>query len=91
MKFDDTIVDEDGIVQRYHGNRIVRYLLDTSDKVNLNQIWMMYHNSLFTEDEMKEFYKMIGYSLTDYNEIFNCHPENVNYKGLNYENINNPL
>ena len=56
--------------ERYKQNRVVRYLLITST-ADLNQLWEMYElNDLFSLEEMKEFYKLIGYSKSGFNEIF---------------------
>lgn len=56
-------------IERFEPNRIVRLLLDTG-KINLNEIWVMYGNDLFTIDELKEFYQLIGYTVSGYDEIF---------------------
>ena len=63
------IVEVDGI-RRYQANRIIRYLLDMSTRVNLNDIFGMYDAKIFTEAEVKEFYQLIGYSVSGYREIF---------------------
>ena len=57
----------------FKGNRIVRTLLDMtkkSRKLDLNDIWDMHSNGLFTREEMEEFYQLISYSVTGYGEIF---------------------
>jgi len=60
----------DGI-ERYEGNRIVRFLLDASSSVDLNLIWKMYlGNYAFSKEEMKQFYKLIGYTIDGFWEIF---------------------
>jgi hypothetical protein len=38
--------------------------------IDLNTLWEMYHNEMFTPGEMKEFYKIIGYSINGFAEIF---------------------
>ena len=59
--------EENGI-KRFKGNRIVSWCLGNS--TDLNQIWKMVNSGLFTYEELKEFYKLIGYSVNGYEEIF---------------------
>jgi len=55
---------------RYNGNKIVRFLLEMCDSVDLNKIWRLTETGLFTEEELIEFYKMIGYSKEGMSELF---------------------
>ena len=68
MKFDDMITI--GNVTKYRGNKIVRFLLEMSDTVDLNKIWRLTEEGLFDDNELREFYKMIGYTKGGYEELF---------------------
>ena len=59
---------------RFKGNKVVKFLLTrSSDKndVDLNDLWQMYHDGLFSLDDMKVLYKLIGMSLCGYEEVSN--------------------
>ena len=56
----------DGYFER---NRIVRFLLDDAP-TDMNKLWKMRDGGLFTLEEMREFYQLIGYSTEGYEEIF---------------------
>lgn len=60
--------DEDGI-RRFEANRIIRMLLDASS-MDLNQIWNLHSNAMISEEEIQEFYQLIGYTLSGYMELF---------------------
>jgi argininosuccinate synthase len=64
MAFD--ILDGD----TYKGNKIVRFLLEMCDSVDINRLWRLTDKGLFTKEELIEFYKMIGYSREGMNELF---------------------
>lgn len=55
-------------------NRIIRTLLSTS-KLDLNNLSVMYDDGLFTLEEMKEFYQLIGYGVNGYEELFDVKVE----------------
>ena len=55
--------------KRFKPTRIVGFLLDTS-KVGLNELWQMHNRQIFTNDEMKEFYQLLGVSICCYEEVF---------------------
>lgn len=56
--------------QRYKSNKIVRYLLDTHTTVDLNLIVKLHQSDFFTKEDIKEFYQLIGYSVSGYEDIF---------------------
>jgi len=60
-------------------NRVVRDLLDAvsaGKKYDLNDIWMRAGSGNYCKEEMLEFYRLIGYTMTGYSEIFE--PEDLN-------------
>ena len=60
------------------GNRIVRYLLTSvrnGVQADINMLWDLLNNDMFTLDEMKEFYQLIGYSESGYGEVFDEYEE----------------
>lgn len=61
------IIEEDG-VRRFKANRIVDWCLD--NQTDLNQISVMVDKKIFTREELKEFYQLLGYSVDGYEEIF---------------------
>jgi hypothetical protein len=64
-------------VLRFRANRVVRYLLDSArqNKVGLNELWAYALAAGVYREEMQEFYRLIGYSLSGYGEIdFECLP-----------------
>lgn len=63
------IKDEDG-TKRYKPNKVVSVLYDSRGKFDLNDIWVMYGNGLFSKEDMQEFYQLIGYSVGGYEEIW---------------------
>lgn len=62
----EVIVDLYGVA-RYKGNAVVKYLLDADVGPDLNTIWRQSH---LTREDLAEFYKMIGYSLSGTEDIF---------------------
>ena len=67
----DTEKDKDGRTF-IKGNRIVRRFLDRCQrgaKYNLNDLAEDYAGGLFTQDEMLEFYGLIGYSICGIAEL----------------------
>lgn len=56
-------------IEGFRGNGLVRYVLSNSE-IGLDELWTLYKSGLTTEEEIKEFYQLIGYSLTGYHEIF---------------------
>jgi hypothetical protein len=59
---DQVVEDEEGRL-RYRKNQIVRFLLDMGD-IDLNKLWIMYENGMFSQEDFMEFYRLIGYTLT---------------------------
>lgn len=67
-----TIIDEDGH-PRFPGNRIVRHLLEQAKAgrgYNLNDLATDYGTGLFSKEEIQEFYRLIGYSVCGFSEVF---------------------
>lgn len=67
-----TVIDEKG-VQRFPENRIVSALLDAASsgrKMDMNDIARMTAMGEFTVKERRELYRLIGYSVCGYSEIF---------------------
>jgi len=64
---------EDKDVPAFQQNRIVRALLDAAShgkKLDLNDIWGSAGQGAYCKDEMLEFYRLIGYTMSGYGEIF---------------------
>ena len=71
-----TIMDQNG-VQRFPENRVIRWLLEQSTNPSrpygggLNEIIVKQRGyDHFTEDEVRELYRLIGYSVCGYAECF---------------------
>lgn len=66
--------DDDGRDRPYfRENRIVRDVLDAAQegkKFSLNDIWGRAIRGAYSKDEMLEYYRLIGYALSGYAEIF---------------------
>jgi hypothetical protein len=58
----------DGIL-RFKRNQIVSYLLDFGDH-DMNQLATMQSCGMFTEAEWRQFYRLIGYSVGGYLNVF---------------------
>lgn len=57
----------------FQQNRIVRAFLDAAQKgrkLDLNEIWERAMAGAYCKEEMLEFYRLIGYPLSGYAEIF---------------------
>ena len=54
----------------YRGNKIVKFLLEMCDPIDINRLWRLTEKGLFTKEELFEFYKMIGYTREGMNELF---------------------
>lgn len=66
-----TYIDKHG-TRRFAGNPVVRDLLDAARDgrtLDLNAIWVDYCRSRYTKEEMREFYQLLGYSVSGYEEI----------------------
>lgn len=62
----------DGPVLRFRPNRVLNFLLAQAaagSKCNMNELWIFACNAGVYRDEMQEFYRLIGYSLSGYMEI----------------------
>ena len=63
---EETDIDQEG-VQRYKKKPIMRWL---GDAVDLNDMWIAFHRGAFPEDEFRQFYRDIGYSLTGFDDVW---------------------
>ena len=66
-------VTRDDKVQRFPENRIIRDLLDTARnglKLDLNEIVIRASKGIYCKEEMHEFYRLLGYSVHGFEEIF---------------------
>jgi hypothetical protein len=54
---------------RYRKNEVVRWLLNFSS-ITFDQIWTTYEAGAFSLEDMMEFYRLIGYSLVGFEEIW---------------------
>lgn len=71
--FPTVLIQLEGKVQRFRANRIVRDLLDAATKgkkLDLNEIWITAHKGGYSRDEMHELYRLIGYSICGFSEVF---------------------
>ncbi len=68
------LVDREGEkTPAFRQNRIVRAVLDAATagrKFSLNEIWMQAEMGAYCKEEMLEFYRLIGYTMSGYSEIF---------------------
>ena len=81
MSEHETYTDNRGVL-RYKTNKVVRHLIDNTD---LNELWAhLYRNGHITQDDectkggpwledMKEVYRMMGYSLCGFADIFDVY------------------
>ena len=63
----------DGTVQRFKSNRVISVILDSASaglKLDLNEIWIMAQNGCYSKEEMMELYRLIGYSVCGFSEVF---------------------
>ena len=69
----EAIVDEQGTL-RFMRNKIVDNLVGQwktlDDVIDLNTIWVDFQESKYTLDEMMELYRLIGYSVFGFWEVF---------------------
>jgi hypothetical protein len=57
---------------RFVGNPVVRDLVDEARagrQFDMNAIWIRYCESKYTKQQMREFYQLMGYSVSGYEEI----------------------
>ena len=66
--YEDRIIEVDGNLH-YRPNTVVRWLLDFGN-VSLDQIWTTYGAGGFSLGDMMEFYRLMGYSLEGFEEIW---------------------
>jgi hypothetical protein len=62
-----------GTVERFLANPIIRELLDAATegrKMNLNDVARLYGNGACTLEQMHELYRLIGYPLSGFGEVF---------------------
>lgn len=60
-------------VQRFKENRIVSAFQEAASngmKFDMNLLWIMYQRGAFTRAEMMQFYRLIGYSVCGFEEVF---------------------
>jgi hypothetical protein len=60
-------------VQRFIENKAITSFIDAANdgiKRNLNDVWLDYYKGLYTKEEMRELYRLMGYSVCGYDEIF---------------------
>lgn len=55
--------------ERFEGNGIIRFLFIVSG-VGIDSIATLYESGLVKEEEIREFYQLLGYSVNGYHEIF---------------------
>lgn len=75
---DKIIKDEDGTF-RYRPNRVIKFLYQTKG-CDLNTVWAAYTNGAFSLEEMMEFYRLIGYTLEGFEEIWHHRDPKTNGK-----------
>ena len=66
-----TVIDEHG-VQRFPANRIVRDLVDAARdgrRVDLNDIARRHQSGSYSTAEMRQLYRLMGYSISGYAEL----------------------
>lgn len=52
-------------------NKIVAFLFEyNKDLINLDKIGRLVNRGIFSEEEMEEFYQLLGYPIHGYEEIF---------------------
>lgn len=59
-------------VLRFRSNRIVRHLLTSASagrRCDLNDIVIMASDGLFSTEELRDFYRLIGYSVAGYADL----------------------
>lgn len=69
-RFPTVLVDK---VQRFPENRIIRDLVDAArdgKKLDLNEIAIRAHRGNYCKAEMHELYRLIGYSVCGFSEVF---------------------
>lgn len=69
LKMREFIIDEQGI-KRFKANKIVVLLRETNEKIDMNTIVRLDAEGLFNEGDIQEFYQLIGYSESGYEDIF---------------------
>lgn len=57
----------DGKVLRFKANRAVKFAVD---QINLNDLWREAQRNDWPPEELKIFYRMMGYSLCGFMEVF---------------------
>jgi hypothetical protein len=60
-----------------------RQKLETSGRMNLNEIWVSYSRDLFSQEELIKFYMLLGTPLSSFVEIFDVPLQGISkkYKG----------
>ena len=64
----DVVQGDDGGLH-YRKNVVIRWLLDFGN-INLDQIWTTFETGAFSIEDMMEFYRLIGYRLEGFEEIW---------------------
>lgn len=72
----DTVIKNGA--QRFQENRIVSRLVDWAARAgyDLNRIWLDYQQKSFTREEMRELYRLMGYSVCGFDELFGPNSDN---------------
>jgi hypothetical protein len=64
----DVYKTEDGVL-RYRENKVIGWLQERGGSV-MNEVAVMHQRGLFSMEDMMEFYRLIGYSLSGFEEIW---------------------
>lgn len=65
---DRVYADSDGEL-RYRPNKIIRFAVDTG-KISTNEVMIMYVHEMISLEDAMEFYRLLGYSLDRFEEIW---------------------
>ena len=67
------VKDSKGLVVRFKANKVVLFLAVkavTGVKCDMNDIWTAYGNKAFSRNDLREYYQLIGYSVSGFGDIF---------------------
>ena len=79
----NVVADEQGVL-RFEVNNLIREMVDQGiegNGVGPNEMWMLFFRNKCTLDEIMEVYRMMGYSLHGFWEVFGWE-ENTEGKGF---------
>src|SRR6266568_5737969 len=60
--------DQDGVL-RYQINPLIWWIWATK-KVDINEMWLLYANGMWSRDVFMQFYRDMGYSLSGFEEVW---------------------